>query len=35
MEAGKDCIMRSFITFTFYQILLRSSNQGSWDWWGM
>jgi len=31
-EAGEDCIMRSFITCTLHQILLRCSSQGGCDW---
>jgi hypothetical protein len=27
-EAGEDCIMKSFITFTLHQILLGWSHQG-------
>jgi hypothetical protein len=27
-EAGEDCTVRSFITCTLHEILLRSSNQG-------
>jgi len=30
-KVGEDCIMRSFISCTLQQILLRWSNQGGWD----
>jgi hypothetical protein len=34
-EAREDCIMRSFITCSFHQLLLGWSSQGGWDEWGI
>jgi hypothetical protein len=31
-EAGEDCIMRSFITYTLHQIFLMWSNEEGRDW---